>query len=277
MVTARQLSPTNLPSGERLMAEAGIVAVIGLIVAMFDLIPVGDMALGARLAFWIGGFLAAWVVYGLMAQVGVAVARLLGLTQPWWGHVLAVPFSTIAVTWAVLGLSGGARAMFGAGFASVWAQALLIGAAFFALFFVIHARAYRAPHTEPLSVPAAEPMSVRTEAEPTAATPGVAASALHARLDPGFPRILALNAEDHYVRVISHGRSALVLMTLTEAAALMPEGSGAQVHRSWWVARSAVTGQQRSGRDVQLTLLGGLAAPVSRSRIADLKAQRWID
>lgn len=265
---------SGLTRSERLMAEAGIVALIGVIVALLDLFPVGGLALGARLAFWIGGFLAAWMACALLARVGMAVARLLGLTQPWWGHALAVPFLTIAVTWAVLGLSGGARAMFGAGFTSVWVQALVIGAGFFALFFVIHARA----HDQSQPVPAAlEPVAVEPEAKPAAAAPGVTGSALHMRLDPGFPPILALNSEDHYVRVIAEGRSALVLMTLAEAAALMPEGAGAQVHRSWWVARSAVTGQHRSARDLLLTLSGGLSAPVSRSRIADLKAKRWLD
>lgn len=255
------------PTGaERLMAEAGIVAAIGVVVALIDPVNPGAMALGARLAFWIGGFLTAWLLYILFAQVGMAMARLLGLA-PYWGHLLAVPFTTIAVAFVVLGVTGGTAAMFGAGFTGVWLGAMVIGAGFFALFFAIYARAYRAP----------VPERDQPEAEPAAAPPGVAASPLHARLEPGFPPILALAAEDHYVRVIAEGRSALVLMTLAEASALMPDEAGAQVHRSWWVAKSAVTGQQRSRRDVLLTLPGGVCAPVSRSRIADLKAQGWLD
>ena len=264
------------------MAEAGIVALIGVIVGVFDLIPLEGLALGGRLAAWIAGFLAAWAVYSLLARVGMAVARLLGLVQPWWGHVLAVPFSTMAVTWAVLGLSGGPRAMLGAGFAAVWLQALVIGAGFFGLFFVIYARAERreeraaTPPPAPRPTPPEQGEPPPQEAPPAAAEPGIAASALHARLERGFPPIIALAAEDHYVRVIAEGRSALVLMTLAEAAALMPEGTGAQVHRSWWVARSAVGGHLREGRDLRLILLGGSTVPVSRSRIADLKAAGWI-
>jgi hypothetical protein len=270
----------RLSGAERLMAEAGVVALIGVLVAVFDLIPVGDMALGARLALWLGGFLGAWLVYLGIARVGIAVARLLGIAD-YWGHALAVPFVGLAVTYGVLGLTGGRGAMFGAQFGAVWVQALVVAGGFFALFFVLYARAEHARVPDPVeaaSPPA--PATAEGDAPPTAPpappVPGVAASALHQRLDPGFPPILALAAEDHYVRVIAEGRSALVLMALAEAAALMPEDAGAQVHRSWWVAQSAITGQIRAGRDLQLSLHGGITAPVSRSRIADLKTLGWL-
>jgi hypothetical protein len=263
----------RLSGAERLMAEAGVVALIAVVVAVFDLLPVGDMPLGARLALWLAGFLAAWLVYLAVARVGIAVVRLLGLAD-YWGHALAVPFVGIAVTYGVLGLVGGPRAMFGAQFGAIWVQALMVAAGFFALFFVLYARAETARVPEPVEAGAAGAEPDTPAAAPP--VPGVAASALHQRLDPGFPAILALAAEDHYVRVIAEGRSALVLMPLAEAAALMPEGAGAQVHRSWWVAASAVTGQRRAGRDLQLVLHGGLAAPVSRSRIADLRALGWL-
>lgn len=263
----------RLTATERLMAEAGIVAAVGAAIALFDWVPLGAMPLGARLVWWIGGSLAAWLVFLLLARVGKAMARLIGLAS-YWGYLLAVPFTTLVVAYAVAGLTGGTAAMFGAQFAGFWLLALAIGAGFFALFFAIYARAARAP--EPVAQPVAMPSAPAPAPEPGPAVPGIAISSLHARLDPGFPAILALAAEDHYVRVIAAERSALVLMTLAEAAALMPEGSGAQVHRSWWVARSAVTGQQRSGRDVQLVLHGGFAAPVSRSRMAELRALGWI-
>jgi hypothetical protein len=263
----------RLSGAERLLAEAGVVALIAVAVAVFDLIPVGEMPLGARLALWLAGFLAAWLVYLAAARVGIAVVRLLGLAD-YWGHALAVPFVGLAVTYGVLGLTGGRAAMFGTQFGAVWVQALVVAAGFFALFFVLYARAEHAPVPQAMEAgAAAEP-----DAPPPAshAPPGVAASALHDRLEPGFPPILALAAEDHYVRVIAEGKSALLLLPLAEAAALMPEDAGAQVHRSWWVAKSAVTGQRRAGRDLQLVLHGGLTAPVSRSRIGDLKAKGWI-
>jgi len=256
------------------MAEAGVVALIAVVVAVFDLLPSGGMALGARLAMWLAGFLTAWLVYLAVARVGIAVARLLGLAD-YWGHALAVPFVGLAVTYGVLGLVGGPRAMFGGQFAAIWVQALMVAAGFFALFFVLYARAEHAPKPAPLPEPG-QAVALPDPPPPAPPVPGVTLTALHERLDPGFPAILALAAEDHYVRVIAEGKSALVLMPLAEAAALMPEGTGAQVHRSWWVAKSAVTGQRRAGRDLQLVLHGGLAAPVSRSRIAELRDAGWI-
>ena len=80
------------------MAEAGVVALIAVVVAVFDLIPVGTIPLGARLALWLAGFLAAWLVYLAAARVGIAVARLMGLAD-YWGHALAVPFVGLAVTY----------------------------------------------------------------------------------------------------------------------------------------------------------------------------------
>lgn len=253
------------------MAEAGVVALIAIPVAVFDLLPVREMALGGRLVLAIGGFLAAWLVYLAAAQVGIATVRLLGLAE-YWGHALAVPFVGLAVTYGVLGLSGGRAAMFGAQFAVIWVQALMVAAGFSALFFVLYARAEHPRVPAPFDAPGPD----GRDAPPATRVPGVVASALHQRLEPGFPPILALAAEDHYVRVIAEEKNALVLMPLAEATALMPEGAGAQVHRSWWVAQSALTGQKRTGRDVQLTLHGGQAAPVSRSRIAELRALGWI-
>jgi DNA-binding LytR/AlgR family response regulator len=51
---------------------------------------------------------------------------------------------------------------------------------------------------------------------------------------------------------------------------------GAQVHRSWWVARDAVEDVKREERNVRLVLPGGLEAPVSRARVAELKDAGWL-
>ena len=51
---------------------------------------------------------------------------------------------------------------------------------------------------------------------------------------------------------------------------------GAQVHRSWWVARDAVEDVKRDGRNLRLVLPGGLEAPVSRARVVELKEAGWF-
>jgi ATP-dependent DNA helicase RecG len=66
--------------------------------------------------------------------------------------------------------------------------------------------------------------------------------------------VLALQAEDHYVRVHTPAGSDLVLIRLTDAAAEMAPVTGARTHRSWWVNRSAVQAISRKGTGTVLVL-----------------------
>ena len=79
--------------------------------------------------------------------------------------------------------------------------------------------------------------------------------------------ILALEAEDHYVRVHTLHGSALILMRLADAAALIDSRLGLRVHRSWWVAKDGVRALERpSGRTIA-RLVDGTAVPISRTRL----------
>jgi hypothetical protein len=87
---------------------------------------------------------------------------------------------------------------------------------------------------------------------------------------------LCLQMEDHYVRVHTPHRSELVLMPMRDAVAQIGEVEGLQVHRSWWVRRSAVQTVEADGRAVVLRLSNGLRAPVARNRIAALRENGWL-
>jgi hypothetical protein len=100
--------------------------------------------------------------------------------------------------------------------------------------------------------------------------------------DPRLParlrdQVLCLQMEDHYVRVHTAAGSELVLMPMREAVEALSGLEGLQVHRSWWVARRAVTEAKPAGRAASLTLTNGLVAPVARNRVADLRARGWLD
>lgn len=99
--------------------------------------------------------------------------------------------------------------------------------------------------------------------------------ALARRLPPGHGAIFALSMEDHYVRVHAEGGQTLLLMRMADAVAAVDGLDGAQVHRSWWVARSAVERCERRGRRFWLLLPGGLPAPVARDRAKALIADGW--
>lgn len=98
------------------------------------------------------------------------------------------------------------------------------------------------------------------------------------RLKPGLrsATILALEAEDHYVRVHTAQGSELILIRLADAIAEMGDVEGARTHRSWWVARAAVAWSRRSDGRATLTLSNGAEAPVSRNAVAELVEKGWL-
>lgn len=76
--------------------------------------------------------------------------------------------------------------------------------------------------------------------------------------------ILSLWAQDHYVHVITDKGQFPLLMRFADAIAELDGLDGAQVHRSYWVARNAVEGAvRRNGRHF-VTLTDGSEVPVSR-------------
>ena len=84
-------------------------------------------------------------------------------------------------------------------------------------------------------------------------------------------RILALSAEQHYVRVITDRGEDLVLMRFSDAAALCSRLDGMQVHRSHWVCRSAIRDIRREAGRMEVVLESGHSLPVSRSYRAALR------
>jgi DNA-binding LytR/AlgR family response regulator len=89
--------------------------------------------------------------------------------------------------------------------------------------------------------------------------------------------ILAIEAEDHYLRVHTAEGSQLVYLTMANALKALEKVDGLQTHRSWWIARRCVTRISRRGRGAEIELANGIVAPVARSRMAALKAARWLD
>ena len=86
----------------------------------------------------------------------------------------------------------------------------------------------------------------------------------------------ALEAQDHYLQVHTDAGSELILMRLSDAIDELDGLDGARCHRSWWVARPAVTDViQRDGR-VMLKLVGDLMVPVSRTYLPELRAGGWL-
>lgn len=87
-------------------------------------------------------------------------------------------------------------------------------------------------------------------------------------------RILCLKTEDHYLEVHTDLGQALILMRMADAERALA-GEGFRVHRSWWVARAAVTRAELRGGRLVLILSNGLEVPVSRDRRRLVEAEGW--
>jgi len=170
--------------------------------------------------------------------------------------VVAIALLVTPVVWIVAGL-----ALNGswnpAKMLHLFPQALLVASAFGTLQLVVERPRRVAPGDAPLAT--AEPSS-----------------------PPRLPdrlrgaRLLAVEAEDHYLRFHTDRGSDLLLMRLGDAVAELEGLGGAQTHRSWWAARDAVVDVERRGGRATLRLVNGLAVPVSRRHATRLRREGWF-
>jgi len=96
-----------------------------------------------------------------------------------------------------------------------------------------------------------------------------------ARLAPeNRGQIVSLQAQGHYIEVVTASGRELLLMRLKDAILELDDTIGRQVHRSWWVAKAAVRSVKREGGKSRLTLQDGRVVPVSQLNVAEVKA--WL-
>ena len=103
-------------------------------------------------------------------------------------------------------------------------------------------------------------------------------SGLFALLPPRLGTdIICMAMEDHYVRVHTALGSDLLLMPMARAVEDVACVEGCRVHRSWWVARSAVLRIDGPARSMRLRLVNGMDVPVARRTVAMLRGLGWLD
>lgn len=230
-----------------LAACAGIGAVLGVIG------PFGSFSndvLPVRIVYWTTVFLISGVVFGLAIRWVWPKASRAGLSLWIWAPALVVIATFVpAAASRIIAVSLWPGVRQSVGLPEWYGQALLVGGVY-VIGYILLRRRERPSDISPDS----------------AAEPGP-------RLDRA---VLCLQMEDHYVRIHTAEGSSLALMSLSRAIARLDGIEGLQTHRSWWVAKAAVTGVVEDGRNLRLTLVGGLTAPVSRARVSRLRAAGWI-
>ena len=269
--------------GRRIAIETFLMVATGLLFGLIGPFGTFELPLVPRVLLWI-----------LMILAGYPIFRTLGTVANWLAETTAVPYWValpLALTIAAIPMSFIVAGLFmrmdpvdavqRQGFIILYAEVWLVG-------LVIHGAMtllMRQPATEPVPtitqpqsniVPEPMPAVVQEQTHPPAPEPTTALASRPALpLPPGFGPLLALKAEDHYLRAYAPGREELFLMRLRDAVAMLPDDAGVQVHRSWWVAKDAVSKLNRDGRSATLTLSNGTEVPVARDRMAAVKAAGW--
>lgn len=89
-------------------------------------------------------------------------------------------------------------------------------------------------------------------------------------------RLIAIAAEDHYLRVHTDAGEELLAMRLGDALRELAGAHGLRTHRSWWVAADAIEAVRWRKGGGEATLASGLVAPISRTYAAAVKAAGWF-
>lgn len=260
---APRLRPLLLPAA-RLVLAGVVLAALG----PFGLYPV---PFWTRLLFWIPAVAA---VAGLIIGAEAALRRHVGPAWPgparWAAAIALAAVPAALLIQGLLALMIGTEAPFAlATLGSRYGQILLVGLVLTGFIRVLRERRAAAP-------PADTGIPTVAVAE-SAAEPAIAVFLRSTAPELAGAALLALEAEDHYLRIHTDRGRAMVLMPIGRATEMLAAVPGQRVHRSYWVADAAVDAVERSGASVTLRLRGGLAVPVSKRLLPTLRQQGWLD
>ncbi|WP_055047448.1 LytTR family DNA-binding domain-containing protein [Devosia sp. A16] len=233
----------------RVLAAMLVIALLLGLVGPFGTLE--TMSLVQRLAYW-----AAIVVssYGLAYAVARMLSRSFGIgrrLRSSWSRILV--FGAIAglpVTVAVSAVDLVALGRLPTDLPMLYLQCTLIGLCVMAMLEIVDTS---------LGQAAAQP-------SPAPAPPGP--PPIVERLPPPQRgRLVSLSVADHYVEVVTERGRGLVLIRLGDAIGETTGVPGLQIHRSHWVALSAIRRLVRTEGKPMLELADGRRLPVSRSYI----------
>ena len=240
--------------------DLSVAVVIGILLGLMG--PFGSFfndGPAVRVAYWVCSILFGMVLFGTLTRLGTAAAQRLGV--PGWAALppvvllgtmlLGAPLRLFAIAfWPGVIEAVPLAAWFG--------QCLAISAPLVVGSYFLRVRQAGLCSARPAGAPSLA--SAPSEAGPSAVAGNV----------------LYLKMEDHYVRIRTEHGSRLEMGPLARVTATLASVEGLQTHRSWWVARRAIVGVQRDGRNLRLRLVDGETAPVSRASVAKLRAAGWL-
>lgn len=240
----------------------GIGLAVGLFLALSGAFTGDDTALWRRLAYWlpmmlVGAVWGAFVARAFFPAEGLKEGPFIGLVRCVLLAALAMSLPFTGVVWLASWAALGHRI-------PVQNLPFLFGAVFMiALAMTVLNTLVETRHRAMLLLKAA----------PETPRPVKFLERLPPRLRGAD--IWAVEAEDHYLRLHTSKGQELILMRLADAVEELAGLEGAQVHRSWWVAREAVSDVRRGDGRATLTLVDGAQVPVSRTYARLLREAGW--
>ncbi len=291
------------PDASALALLVGVPVAIGLLLGWGragQLAP--QLSHFGSLSYWVGFAAGVWVLMALCSQllavllagrvrsvVAIALCGALGAT------LLTRPFAFAYGNWFLeqvglelsgrgrsIGLLPGSLAQVGLGVvrSAEWIGIWVAANAF--LFHVLRrprfgiepspraADGVGLPHTAVPLTNAEVPGGLSPALPAPPASPSAPPFLQRAKKDLGT-EVIALQAQDHYVRVFTTRDSELLLYRFTDAIREVGEAQGVRVHRSYWVATRAIRRISQRGQRITVELQTGLRVPVSRTFVEELR------
>jgi LytTr DNA-binding domain len=253
------VSPKEAGFGKRHRNSYLLAVGIGVVMAIIAPLGTDQIALLPRFAYWqilmLSGATLGLGITELVERWG-RLSRWPWLEVPLIGTLIALPLTMIVMGTGAMFFGAQASGVFR--FSYNFGITALISIAVTALGHAINGNK---------AVEAPAPLRAIEAATQTTPPPNPEANRFAERLPLPLRTlpIIALQAEDHYLRV-----------RLSDAIAELPTEAGAQTHRSWWVAKHAVRSVAKADGRATLKLDGGTEAPVSRSFYKALGHQGWL-
>jgi LytTr DNA-binding domain len=274
-----QITPSPNLSAKKLLRMCAIALLAGVLLGVIG--PFGtfeSMSTITRFSFWMGG-----IAVGMIIHIPLYyAAALLGpqYRVPAWVWVsLSAVVAALPMTFVINGIF--ATMMDATNLDSMAGLYPFVFAISLPMQWVSYWTRERGDPVAPATYVAAPVATVTAVAVAETTGPTVATSnapKLSARLPARIGKdIVCLEMEDHYVRVHTALGDAMIHMRMADAVTELDSIEGMIVHRSFWVARAAITGWARDGKTLTLSLLNGKSIPVARDRQPLVKAAGWLE
>ncbi|MBN9524720.1 MAG: LytTR family transcriptional regulator [Alphaproteobacteria bacterium] len=273
MTATRDTAPARRSSFlHRPAYQFGAAVLLGVVFGSIG--PFGtfyDLAPPVRYGYWLIATIGGWAQIVLIGTL--LEGRILPASRPLWlRSVISAAIGTVIISYEIPLLEAWFRPWNAGHLPPVWLLALYnlpltVGISLVFCFVFARHHAKEQASAPPPALPA-----------PVAAAPPSGPAIPFLRRVPARlgQCLLALEMEDHYLRIHTALGSDLVLCRLGDALAELEGCDGLQVHRSFWVARRAIAGHQRRNGRVTLTLTNGLEVPVSRTYLPVVRDAGWL-